>query len=121
MTIPKKVNKIVILMKEESNNMDYNPYCYAIHCCEFIVEKLKCGEIWGYRWIDNPEAKISHACQAGFVVGDIPESSHNFVIVDEYLIDYWAHDYCENPIIYHLINDKNQIKKLYGNRKLWKK
>lgn len=88
-----------------------NPWSNCTQGARHIINQVGRGEIWGYQKKDNPTAELAD--------GD-GEGGHDFAIIDDLLVDFWAHDYKDTPGIIRL-SDKAQIAELYGDRALWSK
>ena len=66
------------------------------------------GTVFGYWSDDNPSATLGQ-----------DEGGHDFLLVDEYILDFWAAAYEGKKPIYHLVDDAQEISLLYGDRSKW--
>lgn len=92
---------------------DYgNPFTVCTNGARWLQEKFfPEATVTGYNMDDNPTALIG---------ADI--YGHDFLIVGDYLIDFWYNDICGNkdaPVFLHLKNDAALVNKYYGDPDKW--
>jgi len=68
------------------------------------------GTVMGYASWDNPTAEL---CQ--------DEDGHDFLVLDEYLVDFWAKEFKDGQAVLHFERDAEEIARLYGPDSLWVK
>lgn len=88
-----------------------NPWGNCTTGAEHIIDLVGQGDIFGYTKAQNPTAEIADG--AG-------EGGHDFAIIGDLLVDFWASDYNSTPGIIPL-SDHALITKLYGDPHLWQK
>lgn len=66
------------------------------------------GTVKGFHNWDNPTAKV---CPA--------DNGHDFLVLDDYIVDWWAKEFNNHPAILHRKKDADKIATLYGDEKLW--
>lgn len=66
------------------------------------------GQMFGYFHEDNPEAVLGSG-----------EGGHDFLVVDGYILDFWAAAYYGTPPIFDLSADAELVQELYGDRAKW--
>lgn len=86
---------------------DESPFGICTMGAEWLQSRLG-GEVRGYYIDDNPSATVGEA-----------EGGHDFLLLPDYIVDWWGSRYIGGPELLHRVRDAKTIARLYGDESRW--
>lgn len=83
----------------------------GINCCQvshWVLSRLNRGQLYGYFSTENPSARVGQV-----------EGGHRFLLVDDFIVDFWWRDFYEVDFPLYLKKDTPLAKELYGDPNCW--
>lgn len=85
---------------------DGGSFALCTRSARYLQQKLG-GRVMGYFHWNNPTAELGET-----------EGGHDFLVVQGMIVDLWASDYYDSPVVVHLKHE-DTVRRLYGDPNRW--
>lgn len=104
------VNDLRNLLEDSASGETLLPtgegFALCTNSARYLQERIG-GRVMGYHHADNPTAELGET-----------EGGHDFLVVQGMIVDLWASDYYDSPVVVHL-KHAGTVRRLYGDTTKW--